>query len=64
MSDPAACPWCQKPLTASPQPKRRFCTTACRNAFHDACRRHGERAFDAGDVGLAELRALRSPPHA
>jgi hypothetical protein len=35
---------------------RRFCSSAHRGAFHEACRHYGERAFAEGRVTIEQLR--------
>ncbi|SDA15151.1 hypothetical protein [Sphingomonas sp. NFR15] len=36
--------------------RKKFCCTAHRGAFHEGCRRLGERMFAEGAVTLAQLR--------
>jgi hypothetical protein len=52
-----ACRWCGRGFVSrrrgSPQT---FCSTACRSAFHSACRRRTEREFAAGRLTVGDIR--------
>lgn len=52
-----ACQWCEGPCTASPATNRRFCSNACRNAFHGALRSYAASMFDMGALEIEQLRA-------
>jgi uncharacterized CHY-type Zn-finger protein len=58
MPDPK-CRWCEKSFSAT-RARQVFCAPGCRASFHTACRLHGERLFDLGQVGLRELKDLRA----
>jgi hypothetical protein len=59
MTTSNTCLWCGQVFTlrrgsgGSPQ---RFCSSACRTAFHSACRRWAERVVAAGRLTVAALR--------
>lgn len=55
MSGASTCRWCGTAMAASRQPKR-FCCSAHRGSFHEACRRFGERLFEEGAVSIEQLR--------
>ena len=61
-ADPAvACLWCVTPYTARKGgggPVRRFCSDACRAAFHRGARRWAARELEAGRLDIADLREL------
>lgn len=56
MTAPRLCTWCRAQFTPR-QPNSRFCAGTHRQAFHDACRRLGERMFAEGAVTIEQLRA-------
>jgi predicted nucleic acid-binding Zn ribbon protein len=49
------CLICSQPLPQSRQ-KPRFCSTACRTAFHTGCRRVGELMFNEGKLDVEQIR--------
>lgn len=55
MSGAPTCRWCTRPMAPTRQAKR-FCSSAHRGAFHEACRRFGERLFEEGAVSIEQLR--------
>ncbi len=55
----AACAWCEAPYTARTGrggPAQRFCSDACRAAFHRGGRRWVARELEAGRLDIADLR--------
>lgn len=57
----ARCQWCETPMpdrdpNAGGKPQR-FCSNACRSAFHTACRKLGAALIDQGLVTPTELRS-------
>ncbi len=53
------CLWCQAPYTARTGrggPSQRFCSDACRAAFHRGARRWVARELEAGRLDIADLR--------
>lgn len=54
----SVCHWCSAPFTghAPGQHEKRFCSDACRAAFHRGLRRWASAAHDAGMVEVQTLR--------
>ncbi len=55
----AACLWCGAPYTARSGrggPVQRFCSDACRAAFHRGARRWAARELEAGRLDITDLR--------
>jgi hypothetical protein len=53
------CLWCASPYTARTGhggPVQRFCSDACRAAFHRGARRWAARELEAGRLDIADLR--------
>ena len=49
--DHRCCDWCEAEMIPNTTPNRkRFCTTACRNAYHSALRQWAQRAVEHGEV--------------
>ena len=58
------CDWCEAPYTARKGrggPVQRFCSDACRAAFHRAGRRWLARELEAGRLNIADLREFGPP---
>ena len=52
------CPWCSAPFTPRARgAKQRFCSAACRQAFHAAARAWGQAMVDAGLMPVVALKA-------
>ncbi len=53
----ATCDWCGQPIKAVPQNvNKRFCSSRCRQHFHDGCRLAGKAMLDAGTLSMDDLR--------
>lgn len=53
---PDQCQFCERPLGASKQKGRHFCSNTCRSNFHTGCRKLGEDLFRTGAVNSAVIR--------
>ena len=53
------CPWCGNPFEARiiGAHRKRFCSSACKNAYHTALRKWAQQAVDNGQVTVARLKA-------
>lgn len=54
----ATCKWCGRPFETGRRhgTERRFCSAACRTAFHTEVRRWALLALDRGEVTVAQIR--------
>jgi hypothetical protein len=56
----AKCLWCGTPFKSRTvgAHRKRFCSTICKDAYHEALKKWAHRTIESGGVTVADLKAL------
>ena len=58
-SQTATCPWCDGSFTSRivGVHRKKFCSVACKDAYHSALRKWAKFALERGDLSISDLKA-------